>query len=103
MHVGNSFLLGQLGGEENHTLIMGEMSAHSHFVQASSNAPNSATPLNNFFASSTGFSPYGGVANEQMASTAMSNTGGSLPHNNMSPFSVLSVCIALQGIFPSRN
>ena len=31
------------------------------------------------------------------------NTGGSQPHNNMQPYLVLNYCIALQGIFPSRN
>jgi microcystin-dependent protein len=31
------------------------------------------------------------------------NTGGSLPFNNVQPYLSLSYCIALQGIFPSRN
>jgi microcystin-dependent protein len=34
---------------------------------------------------------------------AVSNTGGSQPHNNMMPYLVLNFIIALQGIFPSRN
>ncbi|MDQ6777332.1 MAG: phage tail protein, partial [Actinomycetota bacterium] len=29
--------------------------------------------------------------------------GGSQPHNNVQPYLVMSFCIALQGIFPSRN
>jgi microcystin-dependent protein len=33
----------------------------------------------------------------------LSNTGGSQPHPNMQPFSVINFCIALTGIFPSRN
>jgi microcystin-dependent protein len=33
----------------------------------------------------------------------VANTGGSQPHLNMQPFLTLNFCIALQGIFPSRN
>jgi microcystin-dependent protein len=38
-----------------------------------------------------------------MDPTSVSNTGGSQAHLNMQPFLVLTFCIALQGIFPSRN
>jgi microcystin-dependent protein len=38
-----------------------------------------------------------------MASTQVSSAGGSQPHNNMPPISVLSYIIALEGIFPSPN
>jgi microcystin-dependent protein len=31
------------------------------------------------------------------------SAGGSQPHENMQPYLVLNFCIALQGIFPSRN
>ena len=103
MHEGSGHTLGERAGEQNHTLIMSEMPVHSHAVQASSNAPNKASPLNNYFASNTGFTPYGAVANEQMAPNGISNIGGSQPHLNMSPFLTLNYCIALQGIFPSQN
>lgn len=102
-HFGNNLQMGQAGGEQNHTLAMGEMPTHTHVVQASSLAPNAASPANNYFASNTGFSPYGTVVNEQMAPGACSTVGGSQPHNNMSPYLALNICIALSGIFPSRN
>jgi len=35
--------------------------------------------------------------------STVTNVGGSQPHNNMMPYLVLNFCIALQGIFPSRN
>jgi microcystin-dependent protein len=38
-----------------------------------------------------------------MDPSCISSVGGSQPHNNMSPYLVLTTCIALQGIFPSRN
>jgi microcystin-dependent protein len=33
----------------------------------------------------------------------VNNAGGSQPHPNSQPYTVLSFCIALQGIFPSQN
>jgi microcystin-dependent protein len=33
----------------------------------------------------------------------IANAGGSQPFDNRQPFLVLNFCIALQGIFPSRN
>jgi microcystin-dependent protein len=38
-----------------------------------------------------------------MHPSAVTNVGGSQPHNNMQPYLVLNFCIALQGIFPSQN
>ena len=52
---------------------------------------------------STGGTPYAGTVNEQMSPNACTAVGGSQPHENMSPYLVLNFCIALQGIFPSRN
>jgi microcystin-dependent protein len=37
-----------------------------------------------------------------LGGASISPTGGQ-PHENMQPFAVISFCIALQGIFPSRN
>ena len=31
------------------------------------------------------------------------NTGGSQAHDNMQPYLAVNFCIALQGLFPSRN
>ena len=38
-----------------------------------------------------------------MSQATVANTGGSQAHVNMQPFLTLNFCIALQGIFPSRN
>jgi microcystin-dependent protein len=38
-----------------------------------------------------------------MATSAVANVGSGQPHDNMSPYLVLNFCIALVGIFPSRN
>jgi len=35
--------------------------------------------------------------------TVVTTTGGSQPHENRQPFTVLNMMIALQGVFPSQN
>jgi microcystin-dependent protein len=46
---------------------------------------------------------YGAATNlVPMAPQMVSSVGGSQPHDNRQPYLVLSFCIALQGIFPSR-
>src|SRR5687767_9158469 len=103
LHFGSGFTLGQTGGTAAHTLSISEMPAHTHQAFGSSNGPGSTTPANNFWPSNTGFAPYDAATNTVMASSAVTNVGGSQPHNNMSPYLVLNICIALQGIFPSPN
>ena len=103
MHAGRGLTLGQRGGEENHTLSLSEMPTHTHQAKASANGPTVTPPTNNFWASNTGFTPYGSTANTAMSVQAIGNTGGSQPHENKSPYLTLNCCIALQGIFPSPN
>ncbi len=103
MHTGQGFVLGQKGGEEAHTLTSNEMPVHSHQTKGSANSPTVTAPTNNFWASNTGFTPYGPVADTAMSAQSIGNTGGSQPHENRSPFLTLNFCIALTGIFPSPN
>jgi microcystin-dependent protein len=101
IHTGQGFSLGQTGGEQNHTLILSELAAHTHPAIGSSNAADQSNPAGNFWA--TGQTIYSTAANSTMAPQAVTNTGGGQAHNNMSPYLVLNFIIALQGIFPSRN
>ena len=103
MHVGRGLTLGQRGGEEAHTLSSNEMPIHTHQASASANGPTVTPPTGNFWASNTGFAPYGKAADTAMSSQAIGNAGGSQPHENRSPYLTLNCCIALQGIFPSQN
>ena len=103
MHVGGGLVLGQKAGEESHTLALNEMPTHTHQAKASANGPTVTPPTSNFWASNTGFTPYGTTGDTTMSSQAIGNAGGSQPHENRSPFLTLNCCIALQGIFPSPN
>ncbi|MEO7305965.1 MAG: tail fiber protein [Ferruginibacter sp.] len=103
MHVGGGLTLGQRAGEEVHTLSINELPTHTHQAFGSSNAPTVAPPTSNFWASNTGFTPYGTAGDTAMSTQSLNNTGGSQAHENRSPFLTLNYCIALQGIFPSPN
>ena len=96
--------LGETGGEQSVTLLQTEMPLHDHFVTASNQIGTDRTPGGEDLARSKGMNLYGpsGTA-VLMDPQATSPAGGSLPHNNMSPYLTLTFCIALQGIFPPRG
>jgi microcystin-dependent protein len=81
------------------------MPAHPHFVQAIGATQNNTNPTNNLLANSTGnLTIYGPLNNPVlMFPSDISNTGGSQPHPNQSPYLVMTWVICLSGIFPSRN
>src|SRR5262249_33044230 len=110
-------VLGQRGGETAHTLIVPELAAHIHVPVANSAAADAATPDpsgGKVLGASSGRtgspgqplpahkdSP--GEPTLQLQARCVSTKGGNQPHENMSPYLVLNVVIALQGIFPSQN
>ena len=102
-HVGGGLSQGQRGGTSAHTLVISEMPAHNHNAVASTNGPTINSPANASWASNTGFTPYGPTADSTMLPGVIANSGGSQPHYNMAPYLVLNICIALSGVFPSRN
>ena len=105
VHVGAGITLGETAGEDRHNLTQSEMPAHTHFVNADGTPPTSNAPsANAFLANSSPQNLWGSASNLQPMDPAMiSSTGGNQPHENRMPFLALTFCIALQGIFPSRN
>jgi len=102
VHVGNGIVLGELGGETSHTLNISELPAHTHAPVGSSAQPTSPSVGGNLWAPNNS-NPFAATANASMNPAGLTNTGGSQPHENMSPYLVLNFIIALQGIFPSQN
>jgi microcystin-dependent protein len=105
MHVGNGHTLGEMGGEQAHTLSISELPTHTHTasaanVPATSNAPSNARMISQ----SAGANMYGAASNlGTMSTQALATVGTSQAHLNVQPYLTLTFCIALQGIFPSQT
>lgn len=94
-------VLGERGGEESHTLTLGELPQHTHQVYAAG-APTTGDPTNALLATPTTSKPYrSGVGNTALPNLGPS--GGNLPHPNLQPYLTVNFAIAVQGIFPSRS
>jgi microcystin-dependent protein len=100
IHVGAGFNQGQAAGAEAQTVNIQQLPGHMHFVNASSSNGNGANP-GTLAQASNGYSGASNLTTLQQST--ISNVGGSQPHENRQPYLVLNWCIALVGIFPSRN
>jgi microcystin-dependent protein len=120
VHIGaGSFTVqGQVGGQPAHTVNISELPAHMHFAKAAAVtadqnlggiSPDASKAAAQAIVSqqnnqTTPAQMYGtGAPSIAMAGDAISATGGSQPHENMSPYLVLNFIVALQGVFPSQN
>jgi microcystin-dependent protein len=109
-NAGENYSLGQSGGVDSVTLTTSEMPAHTHAFMGSSaqsdtNQPEAAVALAQAFRAS-GTTPdfYGPLTTPQPLNAAsVGQFGQSQPHDNMQPYLAINWCIALQGVFPSRN
>lgn len=99
-----NYNLGQVAGEENHILTIAEMPAHSHTFSLFSGKGNQTAPGGNYLAASpAGDRIYASATPNAAAGAAtVGVVGGGQPHNNMQPYLVMTPCIAVQGVFPSR-
>jgi microcystin-dependent protein len=95
--------VGQAGGEESHALSQNAMPVHMHAVNATNTAGDQVSPAGLVPANPgvNGYAAPGALV--PLSPLTIGNTGGSQPHENRSPYLALNVCIALTGIFPSRN
>lgn len=100
---GGDHVLGQGGGEETHTLTSAEMPNHNHLLSGTDVAADQQAPGGNLLANNPS-TPYAPLSTSvEMKAGAVANAGGGQAHENMQPYLALNFCIALQGLFPSRN
>jgi len=105
---GSSYVMGQVGGQEQVTLSILQIPSHTHtaVLRGNSEGATSNEPSNkslgagaNIFNSNP---PENGEA-LNINSIQVDPTGGNQPHENMQPYLTVNYCIALQGIYPSRS
>lgn len=98
---------GNKDGQETVTLTTAEIPSHSHTLQGSTDValPGNPgmTPTNQVLAEARANPAYAASNGAALNSGSIANNGGGQAHNNMQPFITINFCIALQGLFPSRN
>jgi microcystin-dependent protein len=121
---GGTYVIGQAGGTESVTLTTNNLPAHNHTFSGTSSTLNATTVKATAQVPAAGLLlgksvDTNGVAAPQIYSPAGSTptvalgglnvagtigiTGNSTPVSISDPYLVVNVCIALFGIFPSRN
>ncbi|MGA3049801.1 MAG: tail fiber protein [Terracidiphilus sp.] len=105
------YVIGQNGGVENVTLLSNQMPLHNHNVNVNSQNGNQSNPSGMILAvgNTGGREPAvtldytNAAATGTLAPTAVSQSGGNVPHPNIQPYLTVNFIIALVGIFPSRS
>lgn len=103
--------IGVPGGTDQVALTKDEIPSHNHVVRGVAEGGTSATPTNELFmgqdqagrSENTSYLSTEVVMNTEMAAEAIGNAGMSQAHENRQPYLAVNFCIALQGLFPSRN
>lgn len=94
--------IGESAGAESHSLGTDEMPQHSHAVRGSSGGADTPIPQDNVLAAAANL--YAEPADlTELRAGSITEFGGGQAHDNVQPYLALRFCIALQGIFPSRN
>jgi microcystin-dependent protein len=99
---------GAKGGTTQFTLTTASMPSHNHVgtMRASNMAGDTANPNDNSLATTAGENIYhtgAPAVNMDVGTVVIGNTGGNIPVNKVSPYLVMRWCVAMQGVFPSRN
>ncbi len=108
VHQGDGYMSGERMGEENVTLSPGEMAAHTHIFNATSELGSRRIPPpdDNTMILSKGDNEqnYSDATNlVGMNTNSCSTVGGGQAHHNIQPLQVINFCIALEGTYPPRN
>jgi microcystin-dependent protein len=92
---------GQVGGTESVTLLSTQMPMHNHLLNASTGQKLVAAPGGNNLGAATIYT--NAALDSVLDPGSIGQSGGNLPHENRQPFLVINWCVAVEGIYPSRN
>ncbi|MGC2236234.1 MAG: tail fiber protein [Pyrinomonadaceae bacterium] len=101
----SSYDLGQVGGTESTTLTSNQLPAHLHPYQPGANEgdPTTKEAAGGYLAKAATNLYAATTDGTKMGLQNTGPTGGNQPFSILQPFLTLNYCIALEGIFPSRN
>jgi microcystin-dependent protein len=99
----NTSPIGTVGGSESVTLTSQQLPQHVHELSGTAATDNTRNPNGGLLGTATTnlYAPTGGPQ-VPLAANSVASAGGTQPHENMQPYSVINYCIALTGIYPSR-
>ena len=100
--------LGEMAGTEAATLTIAQMPAHTHALQATSTLGDRPGPSGRILARANpdtlvNLYDNSAIPTVTMAPSSIGATGGGQPVATLPPYLGLTHCIALEGLFPSRN
>ncbi|NVN91054.1 MAG: phage tail protein [Desulfuromonadales bacterium] len=97
--------IGNTGGAESVTLAESQIPTHGHGLYAHGGTQKSASPTGNV----AGVAPTASAiytysaADATLGATAVGSSGSGQAHENRQPYLAVKCCIAINGLFPSRN
>jgi len=97
--------LGQVYGEDYHTLIISEVPMHGHSMTAGevkSSEYVKSPDTKSYPGRGASGDFYSSTATTILGASSVAAYGGNLPHNNIQPVQVLNFCIALYGVYPTH-
>ncbi|MFY9803686.1 MAG: tail fiber protein [Candidatus Acidiferrales bacterium] len=98
------YVIGETGGEEQVTLTISNMPAHSHPLMGTSMAGTSASPTGTIWGAQSRLDIYSSATPDTpMGGGSVGTAGGGLPHDNRSPYLTITYIIALEGVYPPRS
>lgn len=102
------YALGEMAGTPTVTMLASNLPVHNHLLMASTTTAGNASPSGNALAAGGQIGTatalaYGTAAGTNPNPGTIASNGSSQPISILQPYNVLQYCIALQGIFPSRN
>lgn len=114
---GGSYYQGQASGSENVTLLTTQLPQHNHAFNTANDLGSQVLNLGDDHLAQMGVftgnqqstlyavNGYTSQPNSiiPLNPNSISNNGGNQPHNNAMPYLTMSVCIAINGIWPSRD
>lgn len=109
MHKSPDYAQGTAGGQENVSLAStSQLPGHNHALQVNNGAGTANTPQGDVLAAvgtsgNLAYATAKATPTATMAAGTLSPAGGSVGHNNMQPTLTINYCIALAGIWPSRD